>query len=312
MSKRKSRAKSMFVEPSDLVFEDDSDPDVAFKIVAASLKSAEIKNDANKQEIDNSGVRISARAKKQKNIYDPSEFNGPVHKKKKEALEMANILAATKKSLSPLKLAPPKPKTPSKTPSKVPKVPVQAPKTPTAPKTPSDVKKKLNLDKPENKPEPATVSLKVSKPPLQVTVPAPMKEVTKRASGRKKSVHQPQQQVIKPENKTITQLTERDGSASTSGNSEFEKASTVEMDEKTIPDVTKWTSDDVYKYFVTLGFDKKDAQKMKENEIDGEALMILNRNDLKELQLKVGTFVKMWNRILTFQTGSNDFTQGWK
>jgi len=309
MSKRKSRAKSMFVEPSDLVFEDDSDPDVAFKIQAAAQKTSLLKNDANKQDIDNSGVRISARAKKQKNIYDPSEYNGPVHKKKKEALEMANILAATKKSLSPLKLAPPKPKTPSKTPSKVQKAPVLAPKTPPAPKTPNDVKKKLNMDKSEVKPE--VTALKVSKPPLQTTVPAPMKEMTKRTTAvRKKSINQPQA-ATKPENKIITQLTERD-SASTSGSSEFEKASTVEMDDKSIPDISKWTSDDVYKYFVTQGFDKKESQKLKENEIDGEALMILNRNDLKELHLKVGTFVKMWNRILCFQTGSNDFTQGWK
>jgi hypothetical protein len=310
MSKRKSRAKSMFVEPSDLVFEDDSDPDVAFKIQAASLKSSLIKNDGNKQEIDNAGVRISSRAKKVKNIYDPSEYNGPVHKKKKEQIEMANILAATKKSLSPLKVVPPKPKTPSKTPLKVPKSTNAAPKTPPPPKTPSDVKKKLNLDKPEIKSEGTT--LKVSKPPMQATVPVPMREVTKRtAAGRKKSV-QPQPQVSKPENKTITQLTDRDRSASTSGNSDFEKASTVEMDEKTIPNVSKWTSDDVYKYFVAQGFDKKESMKLKENEIDGEALMILNRNDLKELHLKVGTFVKIWNRILTFQTGSNDFTQGWK
>lgn len=308
MSKRKSRAKSMFTEP--IFFEDDSsDPD-GFKIMTA-LKTSEVKIDGNKQEVDNSGVRISSRAKKQKNIYDPSEYNGPVHKKKKEAIEMSNILAATKKSLSPLKLAPPKAKTPSKTPSKVPKQPVAALKTPPPPpKTPNDVKKKLNLDKAEIKPEETIVTLKASKPTLTVT--AAVKEAPKRTAARKKSIHQPQPPVTKPENKTITQLTERDRSASTSGNSEFEKASTIEMDEKTIPDVSKWTSDDVYKYFVTQGFDKKDAQKMKENEIDGEALMILNRNDLKELQLKVGTFVKMWNRILTFQTGSNDFTQGWK
>lgn len=299
----------MFTEP--IFFEDDSDPDVGFKIMSTALKTSEVRIDGNKQEVDNSGVRISARAKKQKNIYDPSEYNGPVHKKKKEALEMSNILAATKKSLSPLKLAPTKPKTPSKTPSKVQKPSVTALKTPPPTlKTPNDVKKKLNLDKPEIRLDESTVTLKASKPTL--TVPAAIKEVPKRTATRKKSVNQPQLPVTKPENKTITQLTERDRSASTSGNSDFEKASTIEMDEKTIPDVSKWTSDDVYKYFVTQGFDKKDAQKMKENEIDGEALMILNRNDLKELQLKVGTFVKMWNRILTFQTGSNDFTQGWK
>ncbi|KAG5683940.1 hypothetical protein PVAND_013196 [Polypedilum vanderplanki] len=330
MSKRKTRTKSMFVDKNDLVFEDDSDPEL---LMTEINKSAE----KSKQGIasDLGSTRVSSRAKKTKNIYDPSEFNGPVHKKKKEALEAAQNAALNKKlqkaasaanisqnnspgtKSSPKSLSKPTPKTPrkqsfSKSPGK-PQLSV---------KTPTKVVKSLKTDQKainENPGSPSTVA-QISKhfqpilksptsnltsPTLPVQTLSPSKD-PKRI--RKEKLIPLQDYDAQPSTST------RARSVSTSGNSEFEKASTVEMNSERgkIPNVSKWTSKDVYNYFVKQGFEEKDARTFLEQEIDGETLLILRREDLANLNLRVGVFIKMWNRIVTFQSGSNDVTQGWK
>lgn len=226
-------------------------------------------------------MQFDYRAKKQKNIYDPSENNGPVHKKKKEAHEAALMLEEAKKKQSTTPGKASKTKTPSKT-------KIQAIKSTTAlPKTPLDVRKKLVMDKVETAKPVATGTLKVANKPV------PRRE---------------------PETVQYDIIEETDGGTSSSANSEFEKASTIEIgvNKKKIPDVSKWTPQDVYNYFVSQGFDKKEVAKLQHEEIDGETLMLMNRDDMKNLQLKVGTFVKMWNRVVSIQSKRIDFTQGWK
>lgn len=314
MSKRKSRTKSLIVDRSDMVFEDDSDPDVAFTMITNSEKPKDKVRPASTTNSNDKSVRISARGKKPKNIYDPSEYNGPVHKKKKEALEAAQISAASKKLASPKKIAISEVpqtkavnKTPSKTPIKVPKTANQVaiPKQ----KTSADLKRKLNLD---NKSEIEIIppAKKAATPEPEVT--AIVKPVKLSTNAGKEPSKRIQARKLKQTQPIPSATATRERSPSVSCNSEFEKASTVELSDKKILDVSKWTCDDVSAYFSGQGFDKKEALKFKEQEIDGETLLILHRDDLKNLNLKVGTFVKMWNRILRFQTGSNSFSQSWK
>lgn len=322
MSKRKTRTKSMFVDKNDLVFEDDSDPELLMEINKPGKSKQGTAGDL-------SSTRVSSRAKKTKNIYDPSEFNGPVHKKKKEALEAAQNAALNKKlqkaasaanvsqNNSPVTKSSPKslPKQTPKTPTKqIVKTPVKQQLTV---KTPTKVTKSLKSDQKlgnENSGSPSTVSTKQFQPILKsptssLTSPTSAVETLSPSKRIRKEKLIP---LLDYDAQPTTSARAR--SASTSGNSEFEKASTVEMnsDRGKILNVSKWTSKDVYSYFLKQGFEEKDARTFLEQEIDGETLLILRREDLANLNLRVGVFIKMWNRIVTFQSGSNDITQGWK
>jgi hypothetical protein len=334
MSKRKSRAKSMFVDKIDLVFEDDSDPDLVIELNKPS-KNGKPKQDgiAGFQSFaDSISTRVSSRAKKTKNIYDPSEYNGPVHKKKREALEAAQNAATLKKQqktaavpatppvvvASPIKVPSKSPvKQPVKTPTKTIKAPVQIAKINTARLkqivAAADLKKKevVNESRPVVKPIVVTSQLVRITKPIQLAAAAAVASVPLSPSKDPKRIRK-EKLVPKLDYDAPSTSAARVRSPSTSANSEFEKASTVELNDRKIPDVSKWSSSEVYSYFLAQGFEEKDARTFKEQEIDGETLMILRREDLRNLNLRVGVFVKMWNRIVSFQSGSNDISQGWK
>lgn len=297
MSKRKSRTKSMFIDKTDIQFPDDSDdPDIEL------FSKPQMKNFGN--EIKHSkatGSRISARGKKEKKIYDPSDHNGPVHKKKKEALE-----AATKKFNSPSK-SPTKIVTPTKTP-KASSFPAKTPEKASLQRA----KRRLEIDDDVDliqgkvrkiKSETLITPAVVAAPAVVVNV-APVKEPNNRIQGNniiKENENQTKRIVTKPVKSILK-------SQSLSVSDSEDTASTVPVHEnKNIKDkireVSSWTANDVCKYFQSEGFDKKDAMKFEEEEIDGEALLILRRCELEKLNLKVGVCIKMWNRILCFQSG---------
>lgn len=98
----------------------------------------------------------------------------------------------------------------------------------------------------------------------------------------------------------------------------IEKATPHEIVSKSsdgLPDVTEWSGHDVAEYFHNkLGFSKRDAALFRDEEIDGEALMIMKRSDIvnsKFSNIKLGTAIKFWSQILRLQTRSNDPTQAW-
>lgn len=295
--KRKSSTQPLTVQNSDMIFEDEDDDQQANSVAGGSTKGS-------------GGSRISNRAKKVKSIYDPSEFNGPVHKRKKEALEVEKTKVPVKRKLSLLlqhkaaTIQEPKPaadvvaKTPESSPKKTPPV-----KSPVKAKPDSEPRKRL----PMNKPVPIQ-----PKPSVIQTLPT-VKEPSKRIQARK---------LVKGQASSDTSAgggpskKQRIASASTgfSSDDDFDAASTVEnRNGGDIPDVSKWTHHQVSDYFTRLGFNARDAAMFKEEEIDGETLLIMRRSDIvNATKLKLGTTLKMWTEILKFQTGSNDPTQGWK
>jgi hypothetical protein len=64
-----------------------------------------------------------------------------------------------------------------------------------------------------------------------------------------------------------------------------------------LSDAIEWTIDEVLSYLTHQGFSKQDVNKFKFHEIDGNALLKVKREDLKVLNLKLGTFVKLWETI---------------
>lgn len=301
MSKRKSSSQSLQVKSADMVFEDD---DEIFE------DQQSVASDSNKGSVS----RVSGRAKKAKAIYDPSEYNGPVHKRKKEAMEAERSSSSksapktvkqelTPKSppASPIKSQVAQPAAPAT--DKV-KTPVKAPVP--KPKPVVEIKK---IEKPVESKKPAPHVRKISMlAPIHKTVSMPVaasKEPSKRIQARK---------VVKADNSgSSSDKKNRMNSASTE---DYEKASTIEFAMKQVPDVVKWSHQQVFEYFCNnLGFSKSDSAVFNDEEIDGEALMIMKRSDIvnaKFQKLKLGTALKMWSNIIMFQTGSNDPTQAWK
>lgn len=81
--------------------------------------------------------------------------------------------------------------------------------------------------------------------------------------------------------------------------------------ETSIPDASRWTADDVFKYFEKKF--PKYAHVFKEQEIDGASLYLLKRGDvIKGFNLKVGPALKLYGHILKLQTKSNDPTLCWQ
>lgn len=316
MSKRKSSSQTL--QTADMTFEDDDFEDQQTESIAGDSRSQGSRE----------GSRVSVRAKKAKAIYDPSEYNGPVHKRKiqKEAMEarMEALQQNDKMSKTPTKavketpdhrqksqiLSPVKAIQPTIVQEKVSDVPFKA-KTPT--KRSSLQKNKTVIDEKisvqNKKPTPVPVR-KLSAIP---TVPL-VKEPSKRIQARK------QQKVHNNEPTTSTGVRKQreDSLASTNEicSDEYDQASTIEFRNSEVPDVRKWTHQQVFEYFnKNLGFLTRDAAVFKDEEIDGEALMIMKRSDIvttKFQKLKLGTALKMWSQIIMFQTGSNDPTQAWK
>lgn len=278
MSKRKSITG---VKNIDMSFEDDD----AFENDSGTSYS-----DSQKQSQASSISRHSGRAKKVKAIYDPSEHNGPVHKRKKEALENEKLnekIKAESKVLPPKDSPkdPPKPITPTKAEAKKPapdkpKVKRSSsaeyepkPKTPTGAiaKPEADVTKKIRkpvkveiakgkivvvTKKASPVPAPAVTS-----PTVTSIVPS-AKEPSKRIQARK--------QTVSDGHTAFTEFLMKRHQLNSEDSEDYDNASTVELNASTvvsgvIPDVRKWSHDKVYEYFSTkLGFSRSDSVVFKD------------------------------------------------
>lgn len=307
MSKRKSLSQSMLVSSSDIHFEDDED-------------QSSIAGDSAK------GSRVSHRAKKAKEIYDPSEHNGPVHKRKKEALEKeaeklktpTKIVKHTTGSSKQLSAEVIKPTIDALSEQMKSKSPVKATAEAAKAVKSADTKKRsLSLFKVVDKP----VSTRKEDPAPTAFV---VKEPSKRIQARKLSKVQNHEK-----GRPRAKKQHRDSISDSLSTEDFEEkastASTVELKNHvknsstiphSIPDVRKWNEQRVFEYFSkTLGYKQEDASVFVEQEIDGEALMIMKRSDIvntKFQNLKLGVALKMWTHISQFQTGSSDPSQTWK
>lgn len=265
MSKRKSRAKSMFLDKTDIQFPDDSDPDLDI------FTKPKVQVEKVSKESKATGSRTSARGKKEKKIYDPSESNGSVPKKKKDELA-----SAKKMILSPSKTA-----SPGKTAQKMSFPSVKTPQKLTV------TKRKLDLDKD---------LAEIRQEKIQKLAATPSKRLLKEKTHDIEPAPAVPQFVQDPINKPLKSILRRSVSLS--------PVTPVPIRDFSTTEVSKWSPQDVSEYFIRRDFDTKDALKFKEEEIDGEALLILQRDDLKNLNLKVGIFVKMWNHVLRLQAGN--------
>jgi lethal(3)malignant brain tumor-like protein len=304
-SKRKSNTMPFALKQTDMVFEDDDN-----EIEDQHTDEQSLADESSK----GSKSRVSGRAKKAKAIYDPSEYNGPVHKRKKEQMEA--LEKANKSQTKAGKSAEPPVKSMVKSPAKVQKVkiPIAVPSTP---ETSSD-KKPTKNSPPQHQ---VTKNIYAKQPPTAKPEPVVLiipftKEPSKRIQARQqlKGVNSNGTSRFKPKKPRLDSTVSGGGRSSPSD--EYEKASTVDLKTDHVPDVRKWSHEQVYQYFSnTLGFSTQDSRVFKDEEIDGEALMIMKRSDIvttKFEKLKLGVALKMWSHIIQFQTGSTDPTQAWK
>ncbi|CRL04412.1 CLUMA_CG017498, isoform A [Clunio marinus] len=306
MSKRKSTTKLIDEKNIDMHFEDDDEEEQA--------NGSSIAGDSGKGSVS----RVSGRAKKAKAIYDPSEYNGPVHKRKKEALEAEKVTKVLKSPGKPTNLpqiekvvkVPIEPIAPPVVPSSL-----QRQKTTMKPTTNKKIKKSLSTvtrrtfttNAPTEKK--LIVATKKETPVIAAQSLPPVKEPSKRIQARKQHP-KPASSLLNDEKPSVRVRSSSENS---------DQASTIEYnnpESSAIPNVEKWSYQHVSRYFNTiLGFSKKDSSVFTDEEIDGEALLIMKRSDIvntKFQHLKLGTALKMWSHIITFQTGSKDPTQAWK
>ncbi|XP_013187257.2 histone-lysine N-methyltransferase 2D isoform X2 [Amyelois transitella] len=77
-----------------------------------------------------------------------------------------------------------------------------------------------------------------------------------------------------------------------------------------VPDVTNWTTDDVYNYFIKHLPDA--APILKEQEFDGQAVIMARRADIvKGLGLPLGPALALYRIIVKLQTRKDDWTMCW-
>lgn len=83
------------------------------------------------------------------------------------------------------------------------------------------------------------------------------------------------------------------------------------MPHENIPDVKKWDCDEVYTYF--LGTTTAEyAQLFKENQIDGDALLLIKRDDvLNRFNLKLGPALRLYSHIVSLQYKNNNPILAW-
>ncbi|OWF52006.1 Histone acetyltransferase KAT6B [Mizuhopecten yessoensis] len=75
------------------------------------------------------------------------------------------------------------------------------------------------------------------------------------------------------------------------------------------PDASKWKVEDVVHFFVNVGF-KEQAEALKEQEIDGQSLLLMKRSDvLTGLSIKLGPALKMYQHVMKLQTSGFDFEE---
>lgn len=293
MSKRKTITQAFHVTSEDMTFEDQDG-------IQDDLQS--------EKESESSRSRFSGRAKKVKAIYDPSEHNGPVHKRKKEAMEAAEKSKSVV-TKSPAKV---KPATVSLSPAKREVVTNPAPKAKIVPqrKTPADIAKRLSMDETS---KPIQKIRKLSVTPTVPLVKEPSKRIQQRKVIKTDVIEGIAGVVVKKQRSRSVSIAPGPPSIISST---YDEASTVSLKDGEVPDVRTWTHQQVGDYFCSnLKFSKRDAAVFKDEEIDGETLLIMKRSDIvttKFQHLKLGTALKMWSHILQFQTLSTDPSQAWK
>lgn len=293
MNKRKTSTVASVVKDSDMVFEDEDDESVTGDSTKGSVGSAS-------REVS----RVSGRAKKTKAIFDPSDNNGPVHKRKKEALEAEKVKSLQAKATKPLqKIAKSPIQSPKKSPAFAAAFPVSPAKVSKAEPKVQEVQTKKSVPVAASD---ANRSLMETKPGPQtkpvVRKLSMIKEPSKRIQARKH---------FKSTNEWETTTFGKNPRPSTSSighlSSDYDKASSVDLKDEEIPDVSSWSYQQVSHYFNTaLGFNLRDSSIFTEQEIDGVALKIMKRSDIvttKFDSLKLGTALKMWSHIIKFQTG---------
>lgn len=86
---------------------------------------------------------------------------------------------------------------------------------------------------------------------------------------------------------------------------------TIITPHESVPDVRKWDCDEVYTYFMgrtTPEF----AQLLKDNQIDGDALLLIKREDvLNRFNLKLGPALRLYSHIVTLQYKNNNPILAW-
>lgn len=85
---------------------------------------------------------------------------------------------------------------------------------------------------------------------------------------------------------------------------------TVITPHESIPDVRKWDCDEVYTYFTAKA--PQFAQLLKENQIDGDALLLIKREDvLNRFTLKLGPALRLYTHIVELQYKNNNPILAW-
>lgn len=78
-----------------------------------------------------------------------------------------------------------------------------------------------------------------------------------------------------------------------------------------IPDCRNWDCDEVYTYFMGTTTAEY-AQLFKENEIDGDALLLMKRDDvLNRFNLKLGPALRLYSHIISLQFKNNNPVLTW-
>lgn len=86
---------------------------------------------------------------------------------------------------------------------------------------------------------------------------------------------------------------------------EDRRSAVSRFDGQSFPDVTQWSVEKISEFVSTAGFPDQ-AEALKEEEIDGEALMDLKRVDvLTRFSFKLGPALKLYRLILNMQTNGN-------
>lgn len=96
-----------------------------------------------------------------------------------------------------------------------------------------------------------------------------------------------------------------------------EKKMDIEYDTKTaitphdsVPDVRKWDCEEVYMYFTVKT--PEYAQLFKDNQIDGDALLLIKREDvLNRFSLKLGPALRVYSHIVALQYKNNNPILAW-
>lgn len=78
-----------------------------------------------------------------------------------------------------------------------------------------------------------------------------------------------------------------------------------------VPDVKTWDCDTVYVYFRSKTNDEY-ANLLKENQIDGDALLLIKREDvLNRFNLKLGPALRLYSHIVALQCRNNNPILAW-